>query len=509
MPSWENNNQAPQIIRGLRQGSFSPSLAFFIIHRNAKCFFPLSILLILGFIYSRTLAPGLTWANGGTDGGDLISAAATHGVAHPGGYPLYLLLAQAFQQIPLKNLAWRTNLMSAVCMILAVLLLYFIIRRLLVKLPFTDLAAWGAAMTFGISPLVWSQAVITEVYAMQTLLTAMFLFQALAGDGRWNGHFIRGLTFGLSLGNHLTSVFLLPLLFWDGNTFRPDLKKHLGFRFMGVLAGSLIYLLLLLWASGKPPVNWGNPVSLTAFFQLITGQIYQSNFTTIYLIDRLRGSAGMFNAQFGLVGLVIGIFHLLGGWQRIKQTALLLWIFLSYAVFALVYGSFDSYFYLIPSVMVFSIWIGGGLQEIINFLIPYWRHAWVAFSLLLAAALIWQVVQVTPNVDASNDQRAEMFGQALMRNLPANALAFTRDDETTFTLWYFNYGLKQRPDIVVVAEGLLKFDWYRQTLKTTYPDLIIPEGKDISISSLAASNPSHPNCPIKDHLTTIFACSNQ
>ena len=48
-------------------------------------------------VYLASLAPGLTWANFGADGGDLIAAAATGGVAHPTGYPFYLLLARLFQ----------------------------------------------------------------------------------------------------------------------------------------------------------------------------------------------------------------------------------------------------------------------------------------------------------------------------------------------------------------------------------------------------------------------------
>ena len=39
-----------------------------------------------------TAAPGLTWAHFGADGGDLLAAAAVHGIPHPPGYPLYLLL---------------------------------------------------------------------------------------------------------------------------------------------------------------------------------------------------------------------------------------------------------------------------------------------------------------------------------------------------------------------------------------------------------------------------------
>ncbi len=42
------------------------------------------------------------------------------------------------------------------------------------------------------------------------------------------------------------------------------------------------------------------------------------------------------------------------------------------------------------------------------------------------------------------------------------------------SLWYFHYALHQRPDLVVIANDLLPFDWYRQNLRYTYPDLIMP-----------------------------------
>src|SRR6478672_57766 len=66
----------------------------------------------LGCAYAYTLAPGVTWANDGADSGDLIAATATLGVAHPTGYPTYLLLARLFQLIPLGDLALRSTIFS-------------------------------------------------------------------------------------------------------------------------------------------------------------------------------------------------------------------------------------------------------------------------------------------------------------------------------------------------------------------------------------------------------------
>ncbi|MCJ7722736.1 MAG: DUF2723 domain-containing protein, partial [Anaerolineales bacterium] len=119
-------------------------------------------------IYLTTMAPGLTWANDGVDGGDLITAAATGGVPHPTGYPAYLLIARLFQMIPLGSLAYRTNLLSALATVLAALFIYFLVIRSLS--PTESASEWKAGLLAGyaysFSPIVWSQAVITEVYSL-------------------------------------------------------------------------------------------------------------------------------------------------------------------------------------------------------------------------------------------------------------------------------------------------------------------------------------------------------
>ncbi len=62
-------------------------------HRFIRILPPLVLAISLIAVYLFTMAPGLTWANSGADGGDLITAAATGGVAHPTGYPTFLLIA--------------------------------------------------------------------------------------------------------------------------------------------------------------------------------------------------------------------------------------------------------------------------------------------------------------------------------------------------------------------------------------------------------------------------------
>ena len=47
-----------------------------------------------------------------------------------------------------------------------------------------------------------------------------------------------------------------------------------------------------------------------------------------------------------------------------------------------------------------------------------------------------------------------------MSSAPRNAILFARTDRIVFGLWYFQYALHARPDLVVVANDLLPFSWF-------------------------------------------------
>jgi len=67
------------------------------------------VFLVSLLVYSRTLAPTVTLV----DSGELIVAARFLGVAHPPGFPLYLILAHLFSLIPIGSIAFRINFASA------------------------------------------------------------------------------------------------------------------------------------------------------------------------------------------------------------------------------------------------------------------------------------------------------------------------------------------------------------------------------------------------------------
>ncbi len=480
----------------------------------------------LMIVFVTTLAPGLTWANGGSDGGDLITAAATGGIPHPTGYPLYMLLARLFQLLPLGSLAFRTNLMSALLTALAAGLVYSIVTAFLSTSRPVQVwpAGMAAGMAFGLAPLIWSQAVITEVYALQAFLVLLILYlYAVAKPGgasdaeqsrlsSW-----RGLALGVAMGNHVTTIFLVPVALLLGSIQghpEPDgtpQAERSWFRNLKLDAASLrrqvawfgvglsLYLIIPLRALAHPPVNWGNAVTPERLWWLVSGQLYQSyylEFSLAGLWERIQAWAALLLEQFGLPGLVLGLIGLVVFGSRSRLYALTGWMAAVSLAFAVFYRSDDSYVYLIPMFISFAIWIGLGSAGLVKGLSPRLPLLGFGLGLILMGYFVGRSVTQMSELDASADLRAESFGREVLSAVPENAMIFAKGDRAIFTLWYFHFALSQRPDLAVMASDLLHFDWYQENLQSTYPSLAVP-GPFPWPETMALANPARPACYVQ------------
>lgn len=518
-----------QIRRGVTQ--LAPFPAFFYVKMIRRNLLPPYILVVsLLAFYWHTLAPGLTWANDGSDGGDLITAAATGGVPHPTGYPLYLVVARGFQLLPVGSLAFRTNLLSAVATALAAGLVYALAAH--VSSRSQDEHDWVAGLAagyaFGLAPLIWSQAVITEVYGLQSLLVALVLYlyvwSAPFGISNWKGlDRGRGLTMGLAVCSHVTILLLTPIAFVlgsiqrkvtaednidPGRSWRGNMEIDSGalLRQLGMFAAGLsLYLILPIRAMAQPPVNWGNVITPVRFWWLVSGQIYQRYYLQFTLTEfwaRIPAWAALLLQQFGLPGIILGLLGLIVFGKRSRLFMLTGWTAGIFTLFAIVYGSLDSYVYLIPVFLSFSVWIGLGIAGV--------GHQFVRGSLVLKTGLLllllsYLAARSTINihqVDASNDVRAESFGREVLSVVPENAILFAEGDRSVFALWYFHFALGERPDLVILAADLLHFDWYQENLRATYPALVVP-GPFPWPQTIAQANASRPVCYVDyaDHTT--------
>ena len=156
---------------------------------------------VAAVVYYLGAAPGVLFG----DGGELQFAAWTAGLPHPTGYPLYMTLGWAWSHLldaaGLASPARAMTLLSVLFAALAVGLTYLLARTLIgLGLPLLSpvlqrLAALLAALTFAFTPTFWSQAVVTEVYALNAAFVALILWLALlwsewewrVESGEWRG----------------------------------------------------------------------------------------------------------------------------------------------------------------------------------------------------------------------------------------------------------------------------------------------------------------------------------
>jgi len=178
------------------------------------------------------------------------------------------------------------------------------------------------------------------------------------------------------------------------------------------------------------------------------------------------------------------------------------------SVFAVAYNSDDSNAYLLPTYLIFAIWIGLGLDRALRAIRRLHPLAAPVATAGLAILLAWRAVSILPQVDASQDRRAIIYATSVLATAPQNAIVVSESDLDTFPLWYYHYALGARPDMAALVDPLLDFDWYRRNLRAVYPDLQIPETTASSwLDAIAAANPRRSICHTSATDDRALACA--
>jgi hypothetical protein len=470
------------------------------LQTSTKTLLPALITAAVAFlVYLLTLEPDLTWANFGGDGGELITAAVTLGVPHPPGYPTYVLIGKLFSYIPIGTVAYRFNLLSGLCTAVSAGFVAGIVYRLRPAIngratgerPINRawegdvfrgfIPAVSAGLAFAFAPLVWGQAIIAEVYALNLVFVGAFLYFIFTcpvgaglvpalGDheGRpYNGSAVYpvqsilliGLLLGLSITTHLTSIILLPLAL-----LLIPYRRWL-WLLPGLVVGLLPFLLLPLLAQSGSPVVWSRPDTLEGWWWLVSAQLYRPNVFGLPPPEwpvRLAEWSRLFLEQVAYVGVVL---LLVGFFGRIKTYRRLLTgltaTTLLYIIYAFTYNTFDAAVLLLPALFLLSVILGFGLQ--------YLGRA----AIILPLALLWlNLSQPEPGYWTIN-QAAPVRSAAdtLLATVPAEAILLTPGDPTLTAMWYFHHVEGKRPDIIIIDGNLFQFTWYREQLGRDYPFL--------------------------------------
>ncbi len=356
--------------------------------------------LALG-VYLRTLAPTVMWY----DMGEFATAAYVLGIAHNTGYPLLMLLGKLFTYLPLGDIAYRVNLLSAVCAALTVMVLYWIVFELTARRT----AAALAALTLAFTSTLWSNATWATSYDLNALLTILILWLLLRWRETSRAGYLQAaaLTFGLSLGNHrliLTVALAAAYLIWRERRQGRWSGRAVSLALL-FLAGFSVNLYLPLRAAQQAPVLWADASDLQTFLTMIVSG-YAGNFINPFeSVGGLRSVLLVLTIfpvyEFTLVGLILAgvgawrLFHL----DRDFLIAGAL-IVLAAGVMVSIYGIHNIFNYFQPIYLVLAIWFGVGVQQ------------------TLLAAGEWVGARTGDRLKLLTPQRRELLATALLAGLP-------------------------------------------------------------------------------------------
>ncbi|MGC9394688.1 MAG: glycosyltransferase family 117 protein [Anaerolineae bacterium] len=381
------------------------------------------------------------------------------GIAHPTGYPLYVLLGKLFTLLPLGTLAWKVNLTSAVCAAGATGLVYLLIYRITRHSTIAVLAALALAW----SSTVWSQAVIAEVYALNLLFVAgaLWLILDILEERSMPATLWRAaLLMGLSLTNHITMVMLIPALGLACLLRWPRLRLNDWLKAAGLFAlGLAVYAYIpLRW----PALHDGQWMSLPEFLAYITGRQFGGALQLGLLRDPTRYAIlwRLLRGPFGVVGLAlaaIGLLHLTVKQWRIALVSLA--AFLPYGFYALVYLVPDIDVFIIPAHLLLAVWIGIGTAQIANGASRITHHVsritypvLIPLLALLPLSLLWRNLPLH-NARAEGEAD-EAWGRYVLAQPLASNAAILADSEKFPPLYYLQQAEGMRPDLDMV----MRFD---------------------------------------------------
>jgi hypothetical protein len=463
-------------------------------------------------LFVFTAAPGLTWEHQGADGGELLAAAVTNGVPHPPGYPLYIMLLRGWLAIghwlaPDLDLARHGNLLSATCAALSAGVTTLVAYHLLPITVPRAIIALSAGLLWASTPLLWSQALITEVYALHALLVAFLGWAVLIQQGR-SRYLIPVIAAGVA--HHLTFVLLLPAVLyylWTIHEEGADKKVPAGYGSVkraitgiavGVVLGLLFYGRTLVAASSNgapPPVNWGYADNWDGFWWLVSGAAYRGYLfvgSSETALSRVPTWAYTLTSQLTPVGLALALLGL-SVWDR-NQTRLrnfsVLWV-IPISIYAIGYYTRDSEIYLLPVTWLMTLWLAIGVAEALVLLAGRWRRIrWTPLlSVLLLGAIAASIILRWQAISVRNDQAARDFLSGSIAVLEPDSIIVSLADAETFALWYGVWGsgeiLRTSPGVVPLNYSLYQFAWYQRLMQTLYPEVI---GNHGSVEQILAAN---------------------
>ena len=234
------------------------------------------------------------------------------------------LIGKAFSIIlPFKTVAWRINMLSAVCDALASGVLFLLVA----ELTRSHSSALIASTMFSFTPLIWTYALVAEVFSLNNLLVTCLLYCTVMWWMTRDLCYAKygALVMGLGLANQHTIVFFIIPLF----PFIVLFGRYVLFKGLTLVrlllwgfAGLAPYVHLPIAAWRRTQNSWGDHRTLRGVlkhflreeygtFQLASNHHAQHQWAErIYLLlTNFAWETLYYGAVLCVVGLVVGIYR--------------------------------------------------------------------------------------------------------------------------------------------------------------------------------------------------------
>ena len=357
--------------------------------------------VVLFLAYAPTLARGATFS----DGPEIVTAITTLGVAHPTGYPVFVVLTHFFTRllaVPLPQVV-KVEIFNALCACGAAI---FTARstRAIAAIPRrgalaphaldADTAGLVAGAFLGASTLLWAQVRIPEVYPFHVLLVTWAGYAWTRFEVTRQDKYIVLAAFpmGVGLAHHVTMVYMLPAAFvyllvrrpgvfvvwlvWPVARFVRRFKRDFlaGRRLEGAwvfpvacLVGALPLLsyLYLIWANSHTTgLPWGDVSNLSQMYDHMTGRQYRKFMGGADIasrLGRLWKVPDYFDQQFLPTGTALLAAGLISVFRRATRFLLFLLAVMALNVAHGAYYSVGDYAnYYLPALFPCAVLIGAG-----------------------------------------------------------------------------------------------------------------------------------------------------
>ena len=448
----------------------------------------LTVFAVATAFYAILGAPGVGWM----DSGELTAAAWNLGGAHPPGHPAHSLIGRLAALLPLGEIGFRLNLLSAAAMGAALAGVVALARRLVPERDAALAASVVGVVLAALAPAALVNATRAEVYAPAAALVVWSLVAALSyircTDERPPARAFLLAAFGFALAAAFHPVIAasagLPVAVALSLSARRRLLRLAPLALaLGLLALlSYAYLPVRANAAVPPLLMFGDPSTASGFLEVVSGAVYQSNFSAAGLFERFAGAWMLIGAATGL-GLLVGGLVGLGfaSATRLRGAATCLATAICLALGAGLQDALnpDLPGYLLPALLVLAAGLAPLVAAALRLLPaemagPPARTRPIAIAALLAPLVAAGLLAGGGQPLDRDDAPARLWSATVGALPPGPGLYFTSGDHTLFAAQYERLVAGGRPDLVVAHPELARDEWFLRHVKRMMPLLRVP-----------------------------------